>query len=259
MTGLAARAGFLVAALAAALLWGRTLWYLDERSRAFHRLVLFTLGYTRRRSSEVRTLLLSGIYYGLGLLIALAFAAAYGLRPGALFSVRPPHLGLALLGVVGEISLADLLVGLGARFPAVSGPGGPERFAELRQIPWMEGLYALPPAAVPVAAALGGVVEELLFRGVLLAILTGVLGVGPWAAVALSGALFLLEQLLQVRTRFQAMVIGSGCLAISLVGGLLVVVTGSVLPALLCHASFVLFFLPRGGGAAAGARPAVAV
>ncbi|HZF13042.1 MAG TPA: CPBP family intramembrane glutamic endopeptidase [Thermoanaerobaculia bacterium] len=231
---------FLLAAVAAALLWGRGLWYLDERSRAFHRLVLFVLGFTRRRAGEVRAALLSGIYYLLGLLGALAFAGFYRVRLAELVAVSASHLGLAVLGVVGEISLADLLVGVGARAMRA----GPARFAELKEVPWMKGLCQLPPGWVPVAAALGGVVEELFFRGVLLTILLRSLAVAPWVAVALAGALFTLEQLLQVRTRFQALVLGSGCAALSLVGGLLVVLTGSVVPALLCHASFVVFFLP---------------
>jgi membrane protease YdiL (CAAX protease family) len=136
----------------------------------------------------------------------------------------------------------------------LTGQGRPEQFAEVQEIPWIKGLWAFPPRFVPAAAALGGVVEEVFFRGVLLRIMTDLLAVDPPAAVALAGALFCLEQLLQVRTRFQALLIGAGCAAISLVGGLLVVLTGSVVPAVLCHASFVVFHMarPRGVGESAG-------
>jgi membrane protease YdiL (CAAX protease family) len=248
----AALVGFLAAAAAVAFLWGRLLWYLDERSQAFRRWVLVVLGYTRRTSGEVRSLLLSSIYCLLGLLFALSFAAAFRLRPSEVVSFSPAHLGLAVLGILGEVSLANLFVGLGRQLPALSGP---ERFAELGEIPWMKGLRELPPAVVPMLAAFSGMVEETLFRGVLLLILTGRLGVAPWAAVAITGTLFCAEQLLQVRTPFQALVIGGGCAAISLVGGLLVVLTGSVVPAVLCHGSFVVFFMPRDGGAAQGLGP----
>ena len=61
--------------------------------------------------------------------------------------------------------------------------------------------------------------------------------------------LFLLEQLVQLRTPFQAMIISGSCVAISLVGGLLVLQTGSVIPAALCHASFVIFFMSPERGA----------
>lgn len=110
----------------------------------------------------------------------------------------------------------------------------------------MKGLRQLPPAMVPVVAALAGAVEETFYRGVLLGILTMRFSVPPIAAVAISGTLFCVEQLLQVRTAFQAMIIASGCVAISMVGGLLVVARGSFVPAALCHASFVLFFMNQG-------------
>ena len=74
-----------------------------------------------------------------------------------------------MLGIVAEISLANLFVDLGCR---LTGQGGPERFAELREIPWMKGLRKLPAAAVPIVAALAGAVEEVFFRGVLLLVLT---------------------------------------------------------------------------------------
>jgi membrane protease YdiL (CAAX protease family) len=247
-----ALAAFLASATAAAVLWGRSLWYLGERSRAFRRCVLFTLGFTRRTSAEVAALALSAAYYALGLLAALSFASAFQLKVSVLVSWSAAHLGLAVLGVVGEISLASLLVALCCW---ALGQRGSERLAEVREIPWMKGIRELPPAAVPVAAALGGLVEEVLFRGVLLRILTDRLHVDPWWAVAIAGALFCLEQLVQVQTAFQAMVIASSCVAISLVGGLLVVLTGSVVPAVLSHASFVVFFMLRSDAAPARWQP----
>jgi membrane protease YdiL (CAAX protease family) len=242
---------FLAAAVVFSLVWGRTLWYCDEQSQAFRRFVLFFMGFTRRRSSEVRALSLSAIYYGLGLVAALLFATTLGLRVSYLPFFSGTHLVLAILGAVGEISLTNLLVDLGCR---VTGQGGPERFAEMKEIPWMKGIQQLPAAVVPGAAALGGAIEELFFRGVLLRILTERLLVAPLAAVAIAGILFGVQQLVQVRTAFQALVIGCGCVSLSLVGGLLVVLTGSVVPAVLCHASFVVFFMTQGAGSLGSSR-----
>jgi membrane protease YdiL (CAAX protease family) len=241
--------GFLFAATVFSLIWGRALWYLDERSQAFRRSLFFTMGFIRRTPGEVRALLLTAAYYGLGLTACLLFVFTFGLPASAFISFSAMHLGLAVLGAIGAISLTDLLVDLSCR---VTGQGGPSRFAEIQDIPWMKGLRQLPDGLVPVAAALGGVMEELFFRGVVLRILTERFTVAPLLAVLIACALFCLEQLIQVRTAFQAMVIGCGCMAIGTIGGLLVVLTGSVLPAVLCHASFVLFFMTRGGEANAG-------
>jgi membrane protease YdiL (CAAX protease family) len=242
MVDAAALGGFLALSIFVSVSWGLALRYFDERSQALRRAVFLTLGFTRRPPGEVRALFLSAIYYGFGLLASLLCAAVFGLGPSALFSFSAVHLPLVALGVVGQISLTSLLVDLSCR---VTGQGRPEQFAEVQEIPWIKGLRALPAAFVPAAAALGGVVEEVFFRGVLLRIMMDKLGVAPPAAVAIAGALFCLEQLLQVRTPFQALLIGAGCVAISAVGGVMVVLTGSVIPAVLCHASFVVFHMAR--------------
>jgi hypothetical protein len=239
---------FLAGATVVSVIWGLSLWYFYERSQLLRHWIFFVMGFTRRRSEEVRAVLLSAVYYVIGLLASLLFVGAFGLSPVAMFSFSATHLPLAILGIVGEISLSNLLVDFGCK---VTGQGKPEKFAELKEIPWMKGLRDLPPKAVVVGAALGAMVEELFFRGVLVLILTQKLLVAPWLAVMIAGALFVLEQLVQLRTAFQAMVIGSSCVAISLVGGLLVVATGSVVPAVLCHVSFVVFFIFSGQSKAA--------
>jgi membrane protease YdiL (CAAX protease family) len=116
----------------------------------------------------------------------------------------------------------------------------------MNDVPWIKGVRQLPAGLAPLAAALGGMTEELFFRGVLQRILTGRLLVPALVAILIAGILFYFEQLLQVQTAFQAVVIGCSCVAISAIGGLLVVLTGSIWPALFAHASFVLFFMTQG-------------
>jgi hypothetical protein len=235
---------FLVGGTGISLLWGLSLWYFYERSKGIHHLVLFAMGFTRGKTEEVRALILSAIYYGVGLLASLGFASAFGIAITTMVSLSPGHISLTILGIVSEISLCSLLVDLGCK---ITRQGRPEKFAELKEIPWISGLRKLPPKSVPAAAALGAAVEELFFRGVLIRILTQKLAVAPLWAIMIAGALFCLEQLVQLRTGFQAMVIGSGCVAISFIGGLLVVLSGSVVPAVVCHVSFVVFFMLRAG------------
>jgi hypothetical protein len=238
MTDGTAVAGALAAALVVSLAWGRVLGYLHERSDAFRRAALVAMGFSARSPTEVRALMLAAVYYGVGLIAAVCMALMFDLPVFSLAGSSGWHAWAALLGAVGEISLASLFVDLLCRLTRTR----PERFAEIQEIPWMVGLQQLPRGTAPAAAALGGIIEELFYRGVLLMILIE-LGLAPSVAVVAAGALFLLQQLLQVQTAFQAMVLGSACVAISLVGGLLVVATGSVIPALLSHASFVVFFV----------------
>jgi len=244
LTSLAPLGVFLAAATAASLLWGRTLWYLAEHSQALRRVVFFLMGFTSRPMTQVKSMLLAFIYCGLGLLAAGLFAIGFG-RPGSQGIIRPgPGLFvLAILGAAGEISLTNLLVDLVCRIPGV---GGPQRLAEMNDVPWIQGVRQLPAGLAPLAAALGGMTEELFFRGVLQRILTDRLLVPALVAILIAGILFYFEQLLQVQTAFQAVVIGCSCAAISTIGGVLVVLTGSIWPALFAHASFVLFFMTQG-------------
>jgi len=235
---------FLAGATAASLLWGRALWYLAERSAALRRVVFFLMGFTRRPMAQVKSMLLGAIYCGLGLLAAGLLAVGFGLQVFQWNTpLRPSYLGLAILGAAGEISLTNLLVDLVCRIPGV---GGQQRLAEMNDIPWIKGVRELPAGLAPLAAALGGVTEELFFRGVVQRILTDRLLVPALVAILIAGILFYFEQLLQVQTAFQAVVIGCSCVAISLIGGLLVVLTGSIGPAVFAHASFVLFFMAQG-------------
>jgi membrane protease YdiL (CAAX protease family) len=247
MADVAVIAPFLAATLILSVLWGQALRYLDERSPALRRWVFAAMAWTRWRSDAVRAAILSAVYCGLGLSAALLLALAFGLPLASLATLSPAHLGPIVLGIVAEISLTNLFGDLSCR---LSGQGGPEQVAEIADIPWMKGLRQLPPVAVPIVAALAGAVEEVFFRGVLLLILTNKLRLSPSLAIALAGMLFLLEQLVQLRTPFQAMIIGGSCVAISLVGGLLVLQTNSVVPAALCHASFVIFFMSPSPGSA---------
>jgi hypothetical protein len=181
---------FLTGGVVVSVLWGLSLWYFYERSKLLRHWILYAMGFTRRQSGEVWALLLSAIYYGIGLLASLLFIYAFGLSLSTMFSFSPTYLCLAILGVVSEISLTNLFVDLLCK---VTAQGTPEKFAELKEIPWMKGLRELPSMAAAVGAALGAAVDELFFRGVLLLILTQKLLIVPPPALMVVGALFCLE------------------------------------------------------------------
>jgi hypothetical protein len=241
-------AAFVASGTGFALLWGRLLWYLTERAGFVHALVLHLMVLVKSDAGEVRGLLLTAAYLTSGVAGALFFAFVSGLPLADWLAFRPEHLGFAAVGVVGEVSLCNLLVslyviGLGAAWV---------QFAEVAEIPWIDGLRSMSRAAALLLAASAAAVEELFFRGVILLVLTEVMGVPAIGAIVAAGVMFWLQQIVQVRTRFQAVVISAGCLSISLVGGMLVVATGTVVPAVICHATFVLFFLRLEG---ANVRP----
>lgn len=243
MTDWAGVAGFLAVAAVASLAWGKILWYCNERSDAFRRWLFLAISFTSERPAAVQSVLLGVIYFTFGFFVTALLAAAFRVPTAAIFSSVGLSWPVVVLGAVGEISLAALLVEIGCRIPTQLGP---ERLAkEILEIPWVKGVEQLPGMTAPIFAAIGGSTEELFFRGIVLTGMIHWFHVDAALAIALTTALFCAQQALQVRTRLQALLMTCSCLAISVIGGLLVVATGTVIPAILCHASFVLFFVSR--------------
>lgn len=145
-------------------------------------------------------------------LVAIGTAAATAFAMAVLYQVRP-----------------------GADVPGALAAGG-----------WIREIMVLSPRwrwVVPMASA---GVEELFFRGV---VLVGLLAHGApvWAAIAISGLVFTVGQVVLVDNGLAMVVLGVSSVVLSVMCGLLVVVAGSVLPALLVHASFAGFYTNLGG------------
>jgi membrane protease YdiL (CAAX protease family) len=243
MTNWVGVTGFLVAAAVASLAWGKILWYCNERSDTFRRFLFRVLSCTYDRPAAVQSLLLGVVYFTFGFFVAALLTVAFSVPAAAVFAWSGFSWPLVVIGAVGEISLAALLVEIGCRIPTQAGP---DRLAkEILEIPWVKGVEQLPGLTAPIFAAIGGSAEELFFRGIVLTAVIHRYHVDAAFAITITSVLFCVQQALQVRTRLQALLMVCSCLSISLVGGLLVVATGTVVPAILCHASFVLFFVSR--------------
>lgn len=170
-------------------------------------------------------------------------------------------LGVAAIAAVtwwGEVPLADALAwdidakGVAATALVAIGSGSLTAFAmsllyaarpgvdvpgAVAGVGWIREIMMLPPRwrwLVPMTSA---GVEELFFRGVFM---VGLLAHGApvWVAIALSGLVFTLGQVLLTERPLAALVLGVSSVVLSVLCGLLVVVTGSVLPAIIVHSSF---------------------
>lgn len=156
------------------------------------------------------------------------------------WQVGARDLAATVLVAVGAATITAFAMSLVyAVRPGVDVPGA------VAGVGWIREVMALPVRwrwTVPMASA---GVEELYFRGVVLA---GLLahGAAGWPAVALSGAVFVLGQVVLTEQRLAALVLGVSSVVLSVLCGVLVVVTGSVVPAVLVHASFAGFYTNLG-------------
>ncbi|MET7427133.1 CPBP family intramembrane glutamic endopeptidase [Dactylosporangium sp. NPDC005555] len=193
------------------------------------------------------------IYLAGGVLasIAVMYAGDVSLAGLLAWRVTPHGIGLLLLTAVGASALTAFAMStLYALRPRIDVPGA------VTTVRWITEILALPRLwryAVPATSA---VVEEFFFRG---AFLGGLLATGTpvWAAIAISGAVFTLGQVLLTETALQATVLALSSVVLAVVCGLLVVVQGSVLPAIVVHASFAAYYTQTSARRAAPVAAAV--
>jgi membrane protease YdiL (CAAX protease family) len=235
---------FIIASIVFTAAWGIVLWFFAEKSKLLTRFIFYLMSFTRKSFPEIRSIILSLVYFSAGILGVLVFAGIYHLDIPGMFTFQVRFIPLILLGITAEISLASFFIGV---YIETLHDKRINPKTEIRDIPWIDGLCKLPPSLLAIFLVIGGLIEEFFFRGILLLILVKRMAVSPWAALGWVTILFLVEQLLQLRTKTQAAILGFGCIAISLVGGLLVLYTGSIIPAGLSHASFVIFFFGYSG------------
>ncbi|MBN1243433.1 MAG: CPBP family intramembrane metalloprotease [Spirochaetales bacterium] len=236
------KAAFFLALALFVFIWGRLLKWGAERSRALGRLAFMVMSRTRFGHDQVKAVLLGLLYAAFGVFGTVVFVAWSGADARALFSFRPGSLALAALCFAAMLMIMDLLLGL--VLPALrSGMRrSPER--EIAEAPWIDGIARMGNRTLAaLAPGVSGFFEELFFRGALLACATGVAGLDAVPAVALVTAAFVVQQLLQLRSLPQAVIIGTSCVVISAIGSFATLHSGSVVPAALAHAAFAVFYV----------------
>ena len=240
MTGEAWR--FAAMAAAAAALWLVVYRVPLRKPRTRQRFRLAVSSVTGLPGRYVFPVVGTAIYLVAGAL-AVAAVTGVGAAPlGAALRWRPDAASVALtalvaVGAAGATGFAMSL--LYAVRPTVDVPGA------VAGVGWIREILALPPRwrwVVPMASA---AVEELFFRGVFL---LGLLAHGATvpAAVALSGAAFVVGQVVLTERGLAALVLGVSAAVLAVLCGLLVVVAGSVVPAVIVHSSFAGFYTNLG-------------
>lgn len=164
---------------------------------------------------------------------AVADLNIFGLFP-ARFGLE--FLTLTFLSIVSAISLVSVCVLLTQKlWPQVDIPG------EMAKVKWIEGIMQTPPKVAWFLPLLSASFEEVFFRGVLLSGLLGH-GMNTVLAITVVTLAFILNQIVLADTWTQRLVLGYSSLAISLVGSIVFLATGSIIPSMVMHASFAGFY-----------------
>lgn len=226
-------------------LWGRLLWYLDERSRFVTRITFFLLRFFSAPQASIKSGLLSVLYYGYTISVITLYTVWSGISPSRFFFFRLSLLAPTVLGFITDLMLISLVFGLMINLPRKAAQE--KVIMEVRDIPWISGILRIKsPVFVFLIPGISGFFEEFFFRGVLLTVLIEHFSVSTILAIILVTLAFLIQQLLQLRSFGHMCIIGISCVIISLVGSLLFLGTGTILPAALCHAAFAIFYVQWG-------------
>lgn len=116
----------------------------------------------------------------------------------------------------------------------------------ISEINWVKVSFNLPRKIrilYPTSAAL---FEELFFRcSVFLVLLIKFAWVPLPISILIVSILFIVEQAVCTQKVKQAIAMSVGSLAISLAGCLMIVITGSIFPTIICHEMYVIFYLKK--------------
>lgn len=115
---------------------------------------------------------------------------------------------------------------------------------EMARIKWIEGIFQTPPKIAWLLPLFSASFEEIFFRGVLLQGLVGN-GMSIALSVGVVTFAFILNQVLLTDTWIQGIVLGYSSLAISVVGSIAYLASGSLIPSMIMHASFAGFYTNR--------------
>ena len=233
---------FLLIAAAYSLFWGRIM-FINANRKHTVRLSLFIMRFTRANQRDIHSALLGILYLSTGLLGSLIFSLVFKINILKYFALQNEFIIFIFIGIFAEMSIANMLMSI---LSSLAQRIDYEK--EIKGVNWIKEVFTLPEYLIPVAPTVGGFFEELFFRGVLLIIMLKFYpSVGPFIAIAVVTVLFGLQQGIQTNSIHQASAMALGALAVSVIGSLLVIHTGSILPAVIAHCSFVIFYF-RGMG-----------
>jgi membrane protease YdiL (CAAX protease family) len=157
-------------------------------------------------------------------------------------TLDPSYLTLVPLAFIAQNSLTGLMMQLLiAANPKIN------VFWELTTIPWVRYTLMMPGIVRAIAPLGAAIAEEVFFRGaVFLVLVNNFPQTGTYLPIFVCTVLFVVQQVLQVDTLGQGLILLIGSTSISIVGCAATLYTGSFLPTLLCHTAYAFVYLQLG-------------
>lgn len=233
---------FLVLATIYSVLWGKVIMF-NAQKRYIKSFARFLMQFTRISYTHLHSAILGSLYLGGGLFGCIIFSVAYRVNILKYVAIKPEYIIYILIGIIAEMSVSSLIMSLVMAFKK-----DVDWVKQIQTIPWINSISLMPEHIGPIIPTSGAFFEETFFRGVLFIIMLQVFPqVGVVIPIAVVTILFAVQQILNTETFHQGVTMAIASLAVSGVGCLLIIYTGSFLPALIAHESFVIFYFRQMG------------
>lgn len=188
--------------------------------------------------SQLKVSAVGIVYYLLPLIFILVVLVLTGVNTFAFLLIPLPYWWVIPLAILAKFSLNTLASTVLATVrPDI------QWLEIIGDIPWVSRLKLRRPSIQWVVPPTSAFFEEMFFRGVVFeTTVTLYPELGFWFACALSIVLFTIQQASFCTSVTQAVALGAGAFVISLASCISFGISGSVLPSVLAHQAFLIFY-----------------
>lgn len=190
---------------------------------------------------EIKASVVGVFYYITPAVFMAAVSIPIGYNIFPYFLIKIEYLPYILITILGELSMITMLSGCLTLFS--------EKVnwqSEIGNISWIQSIQNRNPAVVPFVPLIAAFFEETFFRGTIFMILyLEFPETGPVFPIIVTAALFSFEQVLFTGNKSQGLSMILGSVGISVVACLSILYTGSILPCVLAHQFFLVFYFGK--------------
>ena len=214
---------------------------LNANKNHFKKVCFFFMRFVKAEFEVVQSILLGCCYVGSFIIGAVLLLIVYDFNAFLYLQLDLDYLAYVFWGIMAEMSVSGFVIG--AAFLFVSNK---KWTSQMENIPWIKSMDLLPKKAAWLVPVVGAFCEEVFFRGfVFLLLINKYPQYGFVIPILVSAALFAIQQMLNTNTLSQAISMAIGSVSVAVIGCLLIMLTGSLLPSLLAHESFVVFYFKQ--------------
>ena len=233
---------FLFAACSFSVIWGKSVDGL-AKSKIVTKLALRLMNYFRAPLDKIKFFVIWFSYIFISLSGTITCCIVYNINLlDFLFSDNVGDILLyAFIGFVFQFEISSVLLLIFSLLKSDT-----NWYKIVSEINWVKVSFNLPRKIRVLYPSSAALFEELFFRcSIFLVLLLRYDWVPLPISMLIVAALFIVEQVVCTQKFKQAIAMSAGSLAISLAGCLMIVITGSIIPAIICHEMYVIFYMKK--------------